>query len=214
MNPVAQYRDYEQWAAQGANHGQTIHLAAAAVTTAPSQAAPKASSYAPHAVHAAHSVHAAHAAHAAYAAQAAQAQQLSGAQVDDDNRHHTYYYRPRSDNVSSSYYYEWPRGAGQYYGPGYGQGYNNPYSYHHNWFGRTASEVYRDNVAYAMHPQESVSHRGQEMVPRNPEDGQMFYVKELDGGWTQRTFNTIENDLQPGYWTKKFGRCQFIRTRD
>ncbi|KAL0259121.1 hypothetical protein SLS55_006626 [Diplodia seriata] len=157
MNPVAQYRDYEQWAAQGANHGQTIHLAAAAVTTAPSQAAPKASSYAPHA---------------------------------------------------------WPRGAGQYYGPGYGQGYNNPYSYHHNWFGRTASEVYRDNVAYAMHPQDSASHRGQEMVPRNPEDGQMFYVKELDGGWTQRTFNTIENDLQPGYWIKNFGKCQFIRTRD
>ncbi|KAL1625759.1 hypothetical protein SLS54_003231 [Diplodia seriata] len=213
MNPVAQYRDYEQWAAQGANHGQTIHLAAAAVTTAPSQAAPKASSYAPHAVYATHAVHAAHAAHAA---QAAQAQQLSGAQVagDDDNRHHTYYYRPRSDNVSSSYYYEWPRGAGQYYGPGYGQGYNNPYSYHHNWFGRTASEVYRDNVAYAMHPQDSASHRGQEMVPRNPEDGQMFYVKELDGGWTQRTFNTIENDLQPGYWIKNFGKCQFIRTRD
>ncbi|KAL1645685.1 hypothetical protein SLS58_003569 [Diplodia intermedia] len=208
MNPVAQFSDYEQWAAQSANRGQTIHLAAAAVTTAPSQAAPKASPYAPHAVHAAH---------AAQAAQAAQAQQLSGAQVDE-NRHHTYYYRPRSDSVTSSYYYAWPRGAGQYagqyYGPGYGQGHNNPYGYHHNWFGRTASEVYQDNIAYAMRPHGSGSHRDQEMVPRDPDDDQMFYVKELDGAWTQRSYNTIENDLRPGYWTKYYGRCHFIRTRD
>ncbi|OJD32946.1 uncharacterized protein BKCO1_34000108 [Diplodia corticola] len=218
MTPVAQVNDYQQWA-QSADRGQTVHLAAAAVTTAPSQAAPKAAPYAPYAPYAFHDVPAAHAAHDAHDAHAAQAPQLSGAQ-DDDQRYHTYYYVPRSDAVNSSYYYAWPRGAGQYSGTQYsgqyyGPGYNNPYSYHHNWFGRTSNEVYRDNMVYSTRRHGSDSRRGdQEMVPRDPADDQMFYVKELDGHWTLRSYNTIENDLRPGYWDKYHGRAHFVRTRD
>ncbi|KAK0663140.1 hypothetical protein DIS24_g1290 [Lasiodiplodia hormozganensis] len=197
MNPVGYVNDYEQWA-QDANRGQTMRLASAAAavaaTAAAAAAAPKP---APEAV------------------EAAQAQQLSGTQTDNDrDRYHTYYYRPRSDSsINSSYYYAWPRNYGYYYGgPGY---HNTPYSHEHNWYGRTASEVYQDNVAYVMHHRGMAPRRGdQEMVPRDPRDDQMFYVRELDGQWTLRSFATIENDLRPGYWDTHQGRAYFVRTRE
>ncbi|KAH7042604.1 hypothetical protein B0J12DRAFT_673390 [Macrophomina phaseolina] len=53
-----------------------------------------------------------------------------------------------------------------------------------------------------------------EWVPRNPRDDQMYWVREIDGGWTQRTSNTIENDLRPGYWTAYSGKPIFVRTRE
>ncbi|EOD46805.1 hypothetical protein GTA08_BOTSDO01372 [Neofusicoccum parvum] len=142
---------------------------------------------------------------AAMAAGAASQPQESTAQVDQD-QHHTYQYIPQYDynrHPNRVYGYiaparhraqpvYWP---GMYH-PGWYRGYplNNPYSHHHNC---------------------TTPRHGQEMVPRNPGDGDQFWVRELDGNYTLRHYNTIENDLRPGHWTlTRDGRAQFIRTRE
>ncbi|KAF4314428.1 hypothetical protein GTA08_BOTSDO01372 [Botryosphaeria dothidea] len=148
---------------------------------------------------------------------AAQAQRLSDAQVDND-RHHTYYYVPRSDDRGAAYYYyPWSRGGSRDSWDWY-DSYprNNPRHYNHTWYGRTHNEVLADYYSYAMRHHLGRAPRAgdQEWVPRNPRDDQMFWVKEVDGGWTQRANNTIENDLRPGYWSEYRGKPIFIRTRD
>lgn len=87
---------------------------------------------------------------------------------------------------------------------------NNPNGYHHHWYGRTAAEVVEDNRRIAA--RERV-HEPNDMRPLNPRDDQLFWVRELDGTFTLRTYATIEGDLQPGKWHQHpaSGSAFFVR---
>jgi len=89
---------------------------------------------------------------------------------------------------------------------------NNAQGYHHHWYGRTPAEVDEDNRRIAA--REKV-YEPNEMRPLNPRDDQQFWVRELDGTHTLRTYATIESALQPGKWHKdpNYGYAYFVRSR-
>ncbi|KAK4988925.1 hypothetical protein LTR66_007186 [Elasticomyces elasticus] len=77
------------------------------------------------------------------------------------------------------------------------------------WLGRTKAQVDEDNMKIAMHE----VNKPTEWRPKPNSDDQMFWVVEVDGTHTLRTFQTIEGDLQPGKWVsdQRFGSFYFVR---
>ncbi|KAJ9659471.1 hypothetical protein H2201_007362 [Coniosporium apollinis] len=85
------------------------------------------------------------------------------------------------------------------------------YGYHHLWYGRTKAEVDADNLRMAR--DEGVNNPN-DLAPHNPRDDQQFWVQELDGQFSLRTYYTIENDLRPGRWqiNPQHGNLFFVRS--
>ena len=75
--------------------------------------------------------------------------------------------------------------------------------------GLTAQQVYDRNAAYAQRNGTSIQ---VQIVPKNPSPDDLFYCRELDGGWSQHTATTIMNSKQPGQWVKQSnGAIYYIR---
>ncbi|KAI9781097.1 MAG: hypothetical protein M1816_002568 [Peltula sp. TS41687] len=91
-----------------------------------------------------------------------------------------------------------------YYGYGYGiprtapatagNGAANPYV----WRGLTKHEVDTQNLRVARNVGAT---QPRQLVPADAQPGQMWWVRELDGSWTLRNTHTIQNALQPGFWS-------------
>lgn len=92
----------------------------------------------------------------------------------------------------------------------YGNSGINPYGYNHLWYGRSGAEIDNDNRIIAA--RDGV-HEPLELTPREPKDDQMFWVREVDGTWTLRTWFTIENDLRPGRWQVDAQRGNLVYIR-
>ena len=80
------------------------------------------------------------------------------------------------------------------------------------WYGNTKEEVDRQNIAIA---QRNGVNRPTQLAPQGASSGQMFWVYELNGTYTLRSFATIQAALQPGYWAfaPRGGYPYFIRQR-
>ncbi|KAI9860927.1 MAG: hypothetical protein M1813_005606 [Trichoglossum hirsutum] len=78
------------------------------------------------------------------------------------------------------------------------------------WQGATKSEVDSRNAAIA---QATGSNKPTMLVPYKASATQDWWVRELDGTWTLRNTNTIQEALQPGQWCYGDGGVPyFIRT--
>ncbi len=84
----------------------------------------------------------------------------------------------------------------------------NPYV----WRGATKAEVQRQDIAIA---QASGSNQPVNLVPHQATNSQMWWCRELDGSYTLRNTNTIQEALQPGYWAyaPRGGYPYFIRQK-
>ncbi|KAH0565401.1 hypothetical protein GP486_001200 [Trichoglossum hirsutum] len=78
------------------------------------------------------------------------------------------------------------------------------------WQGATKSEVDSRNAAIA---QATGSNQPTMLVPYKASPTQDWWVRELDGSWTLRNTNTIQEALQPGQWCYGDGGVPyFVRT--
>ncbi|KAH0547819.1 hypothetical protein FGG08_000076 [Glutinoglossum americanum] len=76
--------------------------------------------------------------------------------------------------------------------------------------GATKSEVDTRNAAIA---QAAGANQPTMLVPYKANATQEWWVRELDGTWTVRNTNTIQEALQPGYWCYGEGGVPyFVRT--
>ncbi|KAI9676010.1 MAG: hypothetical protein M1817_000753 [Caeruleum heppii] len=85
---------------------------------------------------------------------------------------------------------------------------NNPYI----WNGNTKAEIDRQNLVIA---QNTGVMQPKALVPDKASDDQQWWVRELDGGYTLRSTQAIQDSLQPGYWTyaQNGGYPYFIRQK-
>ncbi len=89
---------------------------------------------------------------------------------------------------------------------------NAPQNGRHAWYGRTTAQVDQDN--HQMAATEGV-YQPTEMAPHNPGESQLFWVVDLDGSRSLRTFNVIEATCRPGSWQvdPRAGNSYFVRRR-
>lgn len=66
------------------------------------------------------------------------------------------------------------------------------------WRGLTKEEVDAQNLRIARNVGAT---QPRQLVPADAQPGQMWWVRELDGSWTLRNTYTIQNALQPGFWS-------------
>lgn len=80
------------------------------------------------------------------------------------------------------------------------------------WIGRTKAQVDEDNIKIAL--REGVM-KPNEMAPRNPKPDQLFWVVELNGNPTLRSYQTIE-ELGAGKWLidPRYGNAYFQREKE
>ena len=82
----------------------------------------------------------------------------------------------------------------------------NPYV----WHGNTKEEMARQNQVIA---QNVGANKPTKVVPPEATDAQQFWCRELDGAYTLRSKQTIQQALQPGHWAvAKEGHAYFVRT--
>ena len=86
--------------------------------------------------------------------------------------------------------------------------YENP----HLWYGNTTEEVDRENLVIA---QNCGATKPANLAPVGATNDQMWWCREVDGSYTLRSTNTIQQALQPGYWAyaSHGGYPYFIRQK-
>ncbi|XTI86954.1 hypothetical protein V2W45_1467600 [Cenococcum geophilum] len=141
-----------------------------------------------------------------------------------DNRAHNYTYTPRAGSVSApnhdqpyqggyyNYPYQYAYGyqySAQSASPIHGQYYSYypyypyyptqtlNYGYNHAFYGCTREAVEEGNRLIAA--REGV-YQATSIQPHDPKPDQRFWVKEVNGDWTLRSYYAIKNDLRPGKW--------------
>jgi len=71
------------------------------------------------------------------------------------------------------------------------------YGYNHAFYGCTREAVEEGNRLIAA--REGV-YQATSIQPHDPKPDQRFWVKEVNGDWTLRSYYAIKNDLRPGKW--------------
>lgn len=96
---------------------------------------------------------------------------------------HAFNYYPSYGGAQQGIYYPYQSYYSQPYG--YGHTYDrSAHGYHHNWYGRTSTEVKRDEEVMAY--RNGAKGKEHEIKPHDAKPSDQFYCKEVDGEYILR----------------------------